>query len=164
MKKNLIRLAVVTLTIVFVLSFAATAFAYAAWPNATWSEKTFGLIQKCSKKVGQNILIQWNCYAAQSKNSSGQVMKREHVDGVIGTRSVEYIKSYQLKRGIKADGKVGNATWKKMQSYITSTSDPKTGKVIYSTRDAIMVPKTSQHTKTGHWFTWNRNNILVDII
>lgn len=163
MKKNLLRLAVVTFAVVFVLSIATTAFAYAAWPNATWNEKTFGVVKR-GDRTGQAMLAQWNCYAAQAKNSKAQIMKREHVDGVIGPRSVEYIKSYQLKKGLTADGRVGNSTWRKMQSYVTSSSDPRTGKVLYATRDAIRVPKTSQHTRGGHWYTWNRNNLTVKII
>ncbi len=163
MKKVLFRLVIVVLVVMFVLSIAATAFAYDPWPNPKWSQSTFGLVKRGSNSA-QAILVQWNCYAAQAKRTNGKIMARNEVDGIIGPNSQQYIKSYQLKKGLKADGIVGNATWGKMQTYVSSNSDPSTGVVVYSTHDAIKVPKTSEHTKAGHWFTWNRNDVKEDII
>ncbi len=162
MKKRMLKIVVLALMAAFVLSFASTSFAYSGWPNPTWNQTIFGVVKR-GDRTGAAMLAQWNCYAAQAKNSKAQIMKLEHVDGIIGPRSVEYIKSYQLKKGLTADGKVGNSTWRKMQSYVSSNSDPRTGKVVYSTHDAIRVYRTSMHKSNGRWYTWNRNVVNVRI-
>lgn len=163
MKKKLLRFSLVVLAVAFVLSFATTAFAYTAWPNPTWNQSTFGLV-KYGSRDARAVLVQWNCYAAQAKRSNGRIMAHSEVDGIIGPNSSQYIRSYQVKKGLKADGIVGNATWAKMQSYVSSNSDPSTGKVLYATHDVLKVPKTSQHTRGGHWYTWSRNNVTMQLL
>lgn len=158
-----LRTAAMALAAVAVMAFTAPAMAYAAWPNADWNQKTFGLIKQGEKKAGKSILVQWHCYAAQVKGSNGKVMPKTHVDGIFGARTLKYVKNYQLKKGIRADGKVGNATYDVMKKTMASTSDPKKGYVIYDTHDTIKVLKTSRHTKEGRWFTYNRNGIDADI-
>ena len=162
MKKRSVRMVMLALVTVFVLSFATPALAYAQWPNPNWDQKTFGVIKRGEKNNGKAILVQWHCYAAQAK-AGGKEMKRNEVDGVIGARSEAYIKSYQIKKGLKSDGVVGNATYKKMAATMSSKSDPNKGEVIYDTHDVVKVEKTSRHTKKGNWFTYNRNGKNVRI-
>lgn len=163
MKKGFMRGIVLALASVVVMSFASPALAYAEWPNADWNQKTFGLIKQGEKNVGKCILVQWHCYAAKATNN-GKVMPKSHVDGILGSRSIKYVKNYQLKKGLRADGKVGNATYDEMKKTMSSTGDPKKGYIIYDTHDVLKVSKTSRHTKAGHWFTYNRNGLDVDII
>ncbi len=160
MKKKLLRLFLVALVIVFVLSFAATSFAYYAWPNSMWNQTIFGTV-KYGTNSPKAILVQWNCYAAQAKRSDGHVMANSEVDGIIGPNSSQYIKNYQLKKGLQSDGVVGNATWTIMQSYVSSGSNPSTGKVVYSTHDAIKVSRTSMHKSNGRWYTFTRTGTTV---
>lgn len=164
MKKGLIRGIVLALASVVVMSFASPALAYAEWPNADWNQKTFGLIKQGEKNVGKCILVQWHCYAAKATTKKGTVMPKTHVDGILGSRSIQYVKSYQLKKGLRADGKVGNATYDAMKKTLATTGDPSKGYLIYDTHDVLNVPKTSRHTKAGHWFTYNRNGIDANII
>jgi peptidoglycan hydrolase-like protein with peptidoglycan-binding domain len=163
MKRNAVKLVVLSLAAALTLSFATPALAYSQWPNPNWDQKTFGVIKRGERNTGKVLLVQWHCYAAQAKAGNGQVMKRTNVDGILGARSVQYVKSYQQKKGLKADGKIGNATYRKMMATMSSTSDPSTGNVIYNTNDVIRVEKTSRHKKTGNWFTYNRNNRNVRI-
>ncbi len=163
MKKSLLRFVLVVLVVVFVLSVATTAFAYDKWPNPKWNQTTFGLVKK-GTSGGAAILAQWHCFAAQAKNSKAVIMTRNEVDGVIGPKSVEYIKSYQLKKGLTADGKVGTGTWTKMMTSMSSaTSKPVNGELVYNTHDAINVDKTSKHTSKGKWFTYNRYGKGIEV-
>ncbi len=164
MKKMFFRAAAMALAAVAVMAFASPALAYASWPNADWNQKTLGLIKQGEKKAGKNILLQWHCYAAQAAGTNGKAMPKSHVDGVFGARTLGYVKKYQLKKGLKADGVVGNATYNIMKKTMSSTSDPSKGFVIYDTNDIIKVPKTSRHTKAGRWFTYNRNGLSAEII
>ncbi len=163
MKKRVFRTFALALVSVFVISFATPALAYAQWPNPTWNQALFGVIKRGEKNSGKCLLVQWHCYAAKATGTNGKEMQRNEVDGVMGLRSEQYLKSYQIKKGLKADGKVGNATYAKMMQTMASKSDPAKGEVIYDTHDVLKVPKTSRHVKKGTWFTYNRNG-KMDII
>jgi len=47
------------------------------------------------------------------------------IDSKIGPQTKQAIKDFQTKNGLKADGKVGPATWEKLKVYLTT---PKTAK------------------------------------
>lgn len=156
MKKGF-RIMAAALAFTLVFALATPALAVSTWPNAKWNQSTLGVLVTGTKHPARVTLVQWSCYAAQATNSKGKVMGKSEVDGIFGKGTEQYVKSYQLKNGLKADGKVGNGTWASMQKKLVSRAKASNDKVYYNIQDRLSVSKAACHTDKGIWYTFSRS-------
>lgn len=66
-----------------------------------------------------------------SANYATRLLQSGGADGFFGATSAAVTKSFQTSTGLYADGKVGSATWLKMEYYLGVRSNPSVGGVVY---------------------------------
>lgn len=150
-QKRMKRLIMYVFTLVTLFAFSGVASAYSGFPNDDWNYSLFGYVQSGTTGA-KAIAVQYHCYTHNSN------MEWTEIDGVIGPNSVNYIKEYQRRNGLTADGKVGTQTWRSMRNHLYSASGDSEKYSYCAEGPRAVTPQSFWHYNTGVWYTSARDN------
>lgn len=95
------------------------------------------LCSGCSNSQGTDLVMVW-----QSILAADAYLSEDDVDGYFGSKTAKGTKEWQADRGLKADGRVGTATWSRADDQLTDndgvsyySDDDELGGSLHFTRD-----------------------------